>query len=47
MKIAVMGGTGLIGSQVVEILNVGGTRRCRTRRPAAWTCSADGDWRER
>jgi nucleoside-diphosphate-sugar epimerase len=37
MKIAVIGGTGLIGSRVVKILNASG--HCRTRRPPARTCS--------
>ncbi len=40
MKIVVIGGTGLIGSQVVKILNASGHEAVPHSPEPAWTCSA-------
>ena len=47
MKIAVIGGTGLIGSQVVSILNASGHEAVPHSPESAWTCSACGACRKR
>ncbi len=45
MKFAVIGGTGLIGSRVVENLNAAGHKPYRTPCPQAWTSSLARGWR--
>ncbi len=42
MKIADIGGTGLIGSQVVKILNASGHEAVPHSPSTVWTCSAGG-----